>query len=388
MISKEEIQSAFQSAYNSVPRNIVTSEYEFETEEIRQFHAMLLRDYNTFMLENGIAIDKKSMDKMDSLDMRNVFKKVPALLPGDNEKYSFPAFWSEEFLKAFGNLKGIEKENIEGQSVFGFSNVKFLDCIPCFKEGFLQVADRLWLVFRVIDIQLEESKQCTIEISEYGQHHNVGGFGLHTQVTLLISEINGKIEFEVQDAMTLPEIYELLLEEIPWDKEIKNYFYYTILKNYKASDQAKTDMLNEVYAFKHGLNVNGSITPIVQTFIPSIMYTNQLLENETIEKIKAEKNPIKKLFKVKSTYSTEIIEKKRIIKTIGPQNVIINSKADARKPTEEIIRHYTVASWSVRGHVRHYKSGKTVYIKPHEKHRKDMTKTEEEIRVPKTIKVK
>lgn len=37
--------------------------------------------------------------------------------------------------------------------------------------------------------------------------------------------------------------------------------------------------------------------------------------------------------------------------------------------------HYVAPSWNVRGHVRHYKNGKTVYIKPHTKHRQNMKST-------------
>ncbi len=48
-------------------------------------------------------------------------------------------------------------------------------------------------------------------------------------------------------------------------------------------------------------------------------------------------------------------------------------------------RHYTVDKWQVRGHVRHYKSGKTVYIKPRVNKRKAMVPSNGEAANPKIV---
>lgn len=52
---------------------------------------------------------------------------------------------------------------------------------------------------------------------------------------------------------------------------------------------------------------------------------------------------------------------KQIVRNIG--NITIKSVKVPKVPTEESIRKYKVASWNKRGHVRHNKNGKTVYIK-------------------------
>ncbi|SDW49173.1 hypothetical protein SAMN05216391_10932 [Lachnospiraceae bacterium KHCPX20] len=65
---------------------------------------------------------------------------------------------------------------------------------------------------------------------------------------------------------------------------------------------------------------------------------------------------------------------KRITRIVN--GITFLSKIKPKHPTYKGLRHFTCASWSVRGHVRTYKSGKTVYVRPHEKHRKSLTEQE------------
>ena len=55
------------------------------------------------------------------------------------------------------------------------------------------------------------------------------------------------------------------------------------------------------------------------------------------------------------------------------RNVGLIRMTSARPPkvfSSKSIRNYKIPSWTARGHTRHYKSGKTVYIRPTVRHRK------------------
>ena len=67
--------------------------------------------------------------------------------------------------------------------------------------------------------------------------------------------------------------------------------------------------------------------------------------------------------------------KPQIVRTLA-SGVTIKSAKIPKAPTVDIIRHYKVASWSVRGHMRHYKNGKTVYITPSVHKRKEFENTD------------
>ena len=67
--------------------------------------------------------------------------------------------------------------------------------------------------------------------------------------------------------------------------------------------------------------------------------------------------------------------KPQIVRTLS-SGVQIKSASVPKAPTVDIIRHYKVASWNVRGHMRHYKNGKTIYIAPTVAKRKEFENTD------------
>ena len=76
----------------------------------------------------------------------------------------------------------------------------------------------------------------------------------------------------------------------------------------------------------------------------------------------------------------------RRVRTVGP--VRITSKERPKTWNAETIIHYKVESWSRRGHVRKYKSGKVAYIKPMTCHRHGTGKDARKAPAPTTIKLR
>lgn len=66
--------------------------------------------------------------------------------------------------------------------------------------------------------------------------------------------------------------------------------------------------------------------------------------------------------------------------------ISITSDDTPKEMTKRTVVKYHLASWTVKGHIRHYKSGKVTYVKPHTKKRKGMEK-EAETTTPRTQKV-
>ena len=66
--------------------------------------------------------------------------------------------------------------------------------------------------------------------------------------------------------------------------------------------------------------------------------------------------------------NTECVDiPRKLVRTIG--KITVKSEKIPKQSTERTVIKYKVASWKRRGFIRHYKSGKTVYIKETTHHR-------------------
>ena len=108
-------------------------------------------------------------------------------------------------------------------------------------------------------------------------------------------------------------------------------------------------------------------------FAMAILRTNLTLRSEKPKTKKEDtENPVseKNGAKVKTiTGEVDTSPKPRVIRTYR-SGITITSEKPPKSTAKEIIRKYTVESWKTRGHVRHYKTGKTAYIRPSVHHRK------------------
>lgn len=103
-----------------------------------------------------------------------------------------------------------------------------------------------------------------------------------------------------------------------------------------------------------------------------MIYTNILLHTDKPTLIR-KNSDIERKLKIKLDPYTGKESIKRIREIHG---IRILSEKSPKLSTEEILRHYHLENWNVRGHIRHYKNGKTVYIKPTVHHRKALKGTQ------------
>ena len=126
----------------------------------------------------------------------------------------------------------------------------------------------------------------------------------------------------------------------------------------------------ELDAVNHKIVVKSTCDAIMTAHMLTVNYLNEkkdtLTENTTV---------------IKATTQTRIYApdvKQRVTSHIGPVHIRKERKKTIRK-LSGIIK-YTMPSWDVRGHYRHYKSGKVVYIPPHTNKRKNLEQTNDTIK--------
>lgn len=126
----------------------------------------------------------------------------------------------------------------------------------------------------------------------------------------------------------------------------------------------------ELDAVNHKIVMKSTCDAIMTAHMLTANYLNEkkdtLTENTTV--IKATKQT--------RIYAPDV--KQRVTSHIGPVHITTDSKKTIRK-LSGIIK-YTMPSWDVRGHYRHYKSGKVVYIPPHTNKRKNLEQTNDTIK--------
>lgn len=98
--------------------------------------------------------------------------------------------------------------------------------------------------------------------------------------------------------------------------------------------------------------------------IAHMRYKHHTLREKPSKPTRANPTPTKE--KPTTAYD-QSTQDERKIRTIG--TISITSKSVPHAPTQKSAAKYVIASWQTRGHIRHYKSGKTVYIKPSIHHR-------------------
>lgn len=90
--------------------------------------------------------------------------------------------------------------------------------------------------------------------------------------------------------------------------------------------------------------------------------------------------------KVNPVIGDEKPSKPQVVRALS-NGIEIKSVKVPKVMTGELVRRYSLAAWNTRGHIRRYKNGKTVWIKPSVHHRKCLMdeKAGDDISVPQTV---
>lgn len=240
--------------------------------------------------------------------------------------------------------------------------------MPCFLEGIVLTPQRHTLRFCVTRID-ETAGQMDIHMEVYQAYPTTDG--------TLVRISSGDITIQASPGTTpdgeetvnlayttrrsivkgpVDTLTRIPPTELPWSSVEKELWEEIILQN--AVDQ-------EARWKNHGFH---DVFAATSEFTRLISITNFLLSNHRPVLIKEPSD--KPAAKRQATTKPKTAEKTRSVRTVGPIRVI--SVRPPKAPNEKTIRNYVTAAWTVRGHTRTYKSGKTVYIKPGTRRRRSM----------------
>lgn len=290
----------------------------------------LIREYNLELTARGFAHKRSQLRNMNLIDL--------TFLKNKNESDT-----------SIQHICSSEKDAdfLKRESLYAV--------IPCFEECVFQVNTCRYFYIKLIDLDLKEKKE-TLFLHDYMYLPTTGwDIGTSLNVTLQF-ETAIDINLNISNPIWYTELYRYLKQnDLPWgEKDWKLWQTYII----SHSEKSKRYLIEK------------NQDPLIQLYklcIICIVKTNRLLQ-EYKPKTKEPNKTKPKTTSVKSDVS-EKTENQRKIHMVGP--VTIHSKQAPKPSIQERIVHYKTASWEVRGHIRTYKSGKTVYIRPQTRKRKN-----------------
>ena len=253
----------------------------------------------------------------------------------------------------------------------------FFNYIPCFEEGVLKINSKAWIHFKLTDLNLDEKKY-ELELTYYNQDPRNGGFGIRAIEFLYVNyKDDPAIPIETSSKY-IPE-YTLIKESNFLKENVLSITEQMVFTEY-LSLLKEIDTKNKNIVSGHFKNpINPDAVSLTVTTLFSFVKINKLLQEERLSKgINPEKKnknnkPIGNSLNNLDTEEPNTLyltpSQKRKIRYLGKTGISITSKKIPKTPDQSYVKHYSVSSWSQIGHIRHLKSGKTIYIKPQTKHR-------------------
>lgn len=297
----------------------------------------LYRQYNRKLMNKGDIRDYSSCASMDVIDVTAITNKRMTN--------------SEEARQLNDNIYAYTAENL------------FYATIPCLKSARLIVNEALEIVYDTIHIDLDK-EELQLRLTSYFRK-NATSIGEVIPISeMFVTIYRATTETDDGEKCNVVSV-----------KNVCNIDLVAILRsNVRSMRWNKDDRVlwNQVYVkFIQGISEIDSeenmssdcVIDMISFYSNSITAVNYLLSTK---QVRAENR--RKVEGV-NAYDDDAQHKKRVRKV---DLVTFISEDVPRESTRANIIRYKVASWGVCGHLRHYKDGKVVYVKPHVSHRKCM----------------
>ena len=286
-----------------------------------------IKDCMFALIDSGECVKRSELRKMDTIDITKFAEECIR----EGKYAEAPAFHTTEEERA------LYKSN-------------WFVLIPPLSSGVIKLNRDRYLKYSVEDLRLED-KEYTVLIEDYAYEDGI--WMMNWCFDSLIRYEDGEISHG-ETGRTFASICEMVLDgdidDVEFDEFTKRYLRGGVLEQLKRN--ANSD------DFVHMANV----------FIHAILKVNTELMSG--ERPRAKRNTSSGTSSSKAVVDIDgKAPKKQIIRTLK-SGITITSVKPPKAPNAENIRHYKVEAWNQRGHVRHYKSGKEVYIKPQVKTRK------------------
>lgn len=302
------------------------SERYSEDDTADSFLLKNMRRYSNWAVEKGLVDDRKAIKSMDTIDFSNVYNDAIEL--GKRSAMPSVGLTDEEIAKV---------------------DACWALIIPPFKTGVLKVNKQRYVKYEIQEVD-EEENGYLIWIDDYAfekvwlLENTFAGFFKWDKNG---KSINKKCLFAT-DGFTMDKIISKNLKdnEKDWNQDDILYFNEVLipaLRKHIKKDDLDTVMLH---------------------FALDMIRTNLELTESKPKAVRGSGNKIK-------TAAGEIERnpKPKIVRALA-NGITFKSVKIPKASSEETIRRYSVEAWKTRGHIRHYKNGKTVYIRESVHHRK------------------
>ena len=291
-----------------------------------------LNVYSQWAVNNGLLQHRSDLKKLDTIDVSSIFGETPgaADLPGIK--------FSDGY-----------KEKLENCWYY---------ILPPFKTGVMKVNRHRYVKYRVLEID-EEKQLYWLSLEDYA-YDNVW-----LQDNLVVGEVqvaDGSINYRTAGDQLSALIEKDLQEDVA--------------KKLNPVDKAYLTQVAIPYI--KTVEVDQDLDDILMHFVGAIVETNIQL---AAGKPKAKRGSGNKI----QTKAGEVDKnpKPKIVRTLTG-GITITSAKPPRPASPDTVRTYHIAAWKSRGHIRHYKDGRTVYVRESIHHRKCL-QTDEKVAIPQTI---
>ena len=259
----------------------------------------------------------------------------------------------------------------------------FFAVVPCFRKGTILEPRNSAAVYEITSIDVE-NMEYTVKVADYEQEEDAEDWQIANSYTMTIRTIitkdtlgNDVVKYNVtskpetvfnrirfQRSLNLAGLGFDESQKFCWNTYISRLMCWNAEKMFTAT--GLPDFLFSQFSFLHNIAAINMILAEKAARKPAAE-KKKLLSEEIQNAENAEEENSEQQYKI-VVHGTPEETPARVVRTVGL--VSFASVTAPHKPTRKNIIKYITPVWSVRGHVRHYKSGKKAYIPPHVNHRR------------------
>lgn len=272
------------------------------------------RQYADKLIQIGYGFTRRQLKEMNYIDVQEFFEKKSEHI---SIKCEYQDLW-----------KAIPQDQY------------FYYLIPCYNEGVFYIGMDQYMYWKVKDISMEDHTLIVYLMLHTKQVMHTWGPVLSGMYKYTFDPTDTTIASHALKSMTMQDMFRSIpLEQFSWTSDEKD---------------AWKKFLDTVDLLDKDVTKDEAIDQLGKTFLTLSIILNRLLQTQKSHTVSN-----KSTRKTGIQHHMEISEQPER-KTTYIGNVQIRSSQKPRKPCTSITYH--VDSWTKRGHIRHYKSGKTVYI--------------------------
>lgn len=332
--------------------------------------------YMTALIESGYGMKKHGLLSLNMIDMRPVMRPT-------THKYDMPAA-NNAFKTRYEILNRPQSER------------NFFEIVPCFSEGVCQINDDRYIHWNIKNIDAT-NQTMAIQIMTYAEY--TGVWCPETSLTFFVEfdKTQNKLKVCAADGDVLlhghlSAVYGMYDEHMlaALGKKFPEVYAYAKPLNLNWTEKQKAIWSEQIIKpackiTKQQCDANTHNGIIVfHIFIDCMTLLNQYLRTDkpkTTQKNSTEARQYTPKSQIE--IAADAIQSDRIIRLVG--DIPVHSTEIPKPPTPATVINYKTPAWTTRGHFRHYKSGKVVYIKETVRRRRCMQSSMAKKSVPQTI---